>query len=225
MVYVTPDQLPRVVIFGRDLAMRNPVYASLWDNRLMLRGNEEDDFVDIYFQPRRSIEGQRHKVEPSVAALAFALAHEPTAELPQEGLNLSYSEVVEVLSHLVERGVIDAELEVRRSPLAQAVTEAMAQPGFGRPEIAEGESWDDPVEDPGFEVPNLEDPAILHQPRVEGSPRPQRMSPAVGPRSTGGVQREGLGEVDPSPREDVEHRRSFDEFPVLQGGEPVQREQ
>ena len=224
MVYVTPEQLPRVVIFGRDLALESPLYASMWDHRLMLRGDEEQGYVEMYFQPRRSYEGERYKLEPSVAALAFALAHKPTADLPQDGLDLSYSEVVEVLAHLVERGVIAAELELRRSPLAQAVAEARAQPGFGRPELTEeDEAWDDPVSHPGYEVPNLEDPAILHGPRVEDGPRPRRLSPAVGPRRSGGVEREGMGEVDPSPRGDVERRRSFDEFPVLQ--EPVQREE
>ncbi len=226
MIYVTPQQLPRVVIFGPELSLRNPMFASLWDNRLVLRANEEPGYVELYYQRRRAIEGERHKVDASVAALAFALAHEPSADLPMEGLNLSYAEVVEVLSHLVERGVIEADLELRRSPLAQAVAEAMTQPGYGRPELAEGEVWDDPLEEPGYELPDLDDPPLLNQPPADGGvQRPSRLSPAVGPRSRGGVQREGLGEVDPSPRGDVEMRREVDELPTVPGGEPVQRQE
>ncbi|MEX0885441.1 MAG: flagellar basal body P-ring protein FlgI [Phycisphaeraceae bacterium] len=245
LIYVTQEQVPRLVIFGPDMSLSSPVFASLWDNRLVLRGDEEQGYVEVYYQAPRAIEGQRYKVQPSVAALAFMLAHEPSVELPHDGLNLSYSEVVDVISRLADRGVIDAEMQVRRSPLAELVAQAMAEPGFGRPELADGEEWDADegglaTDAPGVEPPNLDDPAILQQGDGDGGGvreerGPTRIgAPSIGQRSSG-VQRgrqgsggdaaTGLHPSRPAAGSGgadfgvPQPQRSLDTFPVLhQGG-------
>lgn len=136
LVYFTQEDAPRVVIFGPDLGFAAPVVARLWNNRLMVRVDGENHAVKVYHQPRgRS--GQVLEAYPSVATLAYLLGHGPRVEDEQEGLDLSYTEVVDALHRLCREGHIPAPVEVRVSQLAAEVAAAQTtQGGDFRPETS-----------------------------------------------------------------------------------------
>ncbi|BAM04041.1 flagellar basal body P-ring protein FlgI [Phycisphaera mikurensis] len=66
------------------------------------------------------------RVAPTVAALAFFLAHRPTMGTPQEGLDLSYGRTVSVLERLARGGSMPSPMRLLDNPLAARVAEAEA---------------------------------------------------------------------------------------------------
>lgn len=138
LIDVQQSGTPRITMFGLEIGFNRPVLASLWENRLMVRAPEDSESpVEVFYQRRGSIEGQRHTIAPTVANLVFLLAHKPSSEHPTEGLDLTYGQVVEVLEALVEAEAIDAALFVRMSRLARRI-EAAAEAAPGdreRPEL------------------------------------------------------------------------------------------
>ena len=92
----------------------------------------QDEFpLSLFYQPQGWINPNDpepkpksvNNIYPSVAALAYMLGHKPTAEAPN-GLDLTYSQVVDVLYHLCQQGHIPAPFEARVSPLAALLRES-----------------------------------------------------------------------------------------------------
>ncbi|MEM8782231.1 MAG: flagellar basal body P-ring protein FlgI [Planctomycetota bacterium] len=216
-VYIEAEGLPRVVLFDEGQGFRQPVFASLWDNRMTLmspsniaqaslgleEGNTaflpvvrrgpvtdaaegvvqaevfdagggsavvrasnpdaaqilaeglpesedvgnflvqgrvtenvagrltieivgldrslEDMPLSVYYRDPREPRPTVHRVTPTVATLAFFLAHYPTMQQPQEGLDLDFGQVVDVIYSLSQNGAIPAHVTLRQSPLAEMI--------------------------------------------------------------------------------------------------------
>lgn len=134
LIYVThASGVPRLVIFDRHMAFRTPMVARLWDGRLMLKASAADEPLLLFYQGKDHFEGRTYKLNPTVATLAFMLAHRPSMEQPQEGLDLTYAEVIDAIYNLVDAGHIDADLQLDLSPLIQAISESEGK--FDEPEI------------------------------------------------------------------------------------------
>jgi len=138
--------------------------------------------VMVYYQGPDSPRGKTYKIQPTVATLAFMLAHKPTMDLPQEGLDLSYSEVVDALYRLCEKGYVSAPIKVDTTPLAALIAKQDAGELTGpRPETGgEGGSGSD-AEPRGLEP---SDPA-------EAEPTQTRPEQGTGAESAQGPSRRG----------------------------------
>jgi hypothetical protein len=152
LIFVTHQDLPRIVIFDDQLGFKAPLLATLWDNHLMLEGGAADKPISVYYQGPNEPRGQRFdNVYPSVATLAYLLGHRPTLEAPQEGLDLSYSEVVDAMYKLCQAGHISAPIEFKVSPLQRLINEyERLEPGQARPETtagSDGEEGEQPAEE------------------------------------------------------------------------------
>ncbi|MEM1098827.1 MAG: flagellar basal body P-ring protein FlgI [Planctomycetota bacterium] len=77
--------------------------------------------LSVYYRDPREPRPTVHRVTPTVATLAFFLAHRPTMQQPQEGLNLDFGQVVDVLYRLGETGNIPAQVTLEQSPLADMI--------------------------------------------------------------------------------------------------------
>ena len=84
-------------------------------------GAGPDHLLSVYYQPPRRIEGKTYKLMPTVATLAYMLGHKPTMADPQDGLDLTYSRVADVLHQLCKGGHIDAPIEVNTRSLARVI--------------------------------------------------------------------------------------------------------
>ena len=134
LIYIVQDEFPRIAIFNLMTPFETPMTARLWDNRLMLKADEPDQLVDVFYQPQRG-RSVNFQIAPTVANLIILLAHHPSIEQPHDGLNLSYSMVVNALYRLSVAQHVDAKVFVRRSPLASVIARYRRQaPGTGRPE-------------------------------------------------------------------------------------------
>ena len=151
MIYVSHARQPRLAVFDPGLVFAEPMLARLWDNRLMLRVEESNGPLTVFYQKPGQTRGETHKLRPDLATLIFFLAHEPNERQPQPGLDLSYGQIVDVVHTLCRQGVIDAPFLARVSPLAQRVAEARREAESGRPEVT-------PLDpDADLEGPSLED--------------------------------------------------------------------
>jgi flagellar basal body P-ring protein FlgI len=135
LIYVTHERRPRLAVFDRGIVFDKPMLARLWDNRLMLRVDEPRSPLKVFYQKPGEVEGKTYQLRPDLATLIYFLAHESTDRLPQPGLGLSYSEVVNIVHELSRRGVIDAPFEAESNPLAAQVTRAQRDYQTGRPEV------------------------------------------------------------------------------------------
>ena len=115
---------PRLVIFNPELGFQPPFLAKIWDNRLMLRVPGADQPVTVFFQKPGQIEGQTFIIEPRVVDLAYLMGHKPTLDSPENGLDLTYSQVVNAVYQLYEQGFIPGTFELQANPLATAIAEA-----------------------------------------------------------------------------------------------------
>ena len=143
LVYITQRGTPRIAIFNDQLGFATPMLAQLWDRRLMLRTEDGDKPLAVFYQPPGKSDARTFKLMPTVATLCYMLAHRPTLEEPQDGLDMSYSQVVDALYNLCRNGQIEAPVQLDINPLAQLIAEyeqssptmPADRPEFGAPGI------------------------------------------------------------------------------------------
>lgn len=174
LVYVTQQREPRIVIFGRDLAIVRPSTYAAWNNNFMLRGDLDNEKVDIRFHDERTGETTRFLIEPGLHAFIPFLGHRTTIERPSPGLGLNYSQTVSIIHALTQNNLVRAPFMAERDRvLARIMETRQTQRVEERPEF---------MEDPDFRE-------IYEQRDVFPTfPRP----------GTGGGGTEGAGQVDPA---------------------------
>lgn len=128
LVYVTQVGVPRIAVFSPDLGFETPLLARFWDNRLMLAMDPDQGYLDIFFQPgarggSEAVSSVKLKAVADLKTLIYLMGHKATAEQPAEGLNLTYSQVVDVVYQLCRRGDVEAPIEVVVSPLAKQIAD------------------------------------------------------------------------------------------------------
>lgn len=127
LVYITQVGVPRIAIFSPNLGFESPLLARMWNNRLMLSLDPGQDHLSIFYQPHRTDSGSpssiKLKAVPDLKTLVYVLGHKPTADQPNEGLGLTYSQAVDVVYQLCRQEHVKAPIEVRVSPLAQQIVD------------------------------------------------------------------------------------------------------
>jgi hypothetical protein len=158
LIYVTQVGVPRIAIFNPDLGFQAPMLARLWDNRLMLSHQADKGYLEVFYQPRarsgrEGPSSTKLKAVPDLKTLVYLLGHKPTVDQPAEGLDLTYSQVVDVVYQLSRRGHVDAPIEVVASPLAKQVADFEAtNTSQERPETGPETFEEDDlgIDDPGL---------------------------------------------------------------------------
>jgi hypothetical protein len=134
LIYVSQQGVPRIVLFGGDLSVRIPAVVSLWDNRLAIASggaagpSGEAQLRIRYLRPGTSTPVVT-EVRPTLPDLVTLLAATPdrTAtgkDALRQGLNLSYSQVVAVLSALQTQGATRAAFSTESDRLGAALAAA-----------------------------------------------------------------------------------------------------
>lgn len=127
MVYITQQRVPRIVLFGEGISIRQPLTASMWSDRLMFIADGQDEPMRVYYrtQPQMQngdpIDGTSRvmtaEVAPEFLDLIAFLAHQPSPEDPRPGLGLSYSETVGALYGLYKNDGFNAAFSTERDRL------------------------------------------------------------------------------------------------------------
>lgn len=134
-IYVDHKPVPTIALFTQDIPFDKPMLARLWNNRLMLRVSEPGGPLTVFYQPIGESAGETYDLAPTLSTLVFFLAHKPSDQIPEPGLNLSFSQTVDVLTTLSYEGHIDASIRAEISPLAQLISDSKIGAQDARPEI------------------------------------------------------------------------------------------
>jgi hypothetical protein len=136
------------VLFGGDLSVNVPSIVSLWDNRFALAAGGTNGQLRIRYLPVGSSRPVLLECKPTLPHLIDALASEEPSTpgatsgatgAGSQGLNLSYSQVVAVLSALQEQGATRAAFSTESDRLNAAVAAA----GEGKGLIARPDNPDE----------------------------------------------------------------------------------
>ncbi len=141
-VYITQQKSARIVIFGEALSLNQPSFVSGWDGRLMIdaKGGKK---VQVFYRDDKGRGTLTGEVDPSLTALIRYMAHKPTPDSPEPGLDFSYSQTVSALAELVRGGCVTAPIVPEQDKLALELLRAQAtRMAEERPEL----SPDGPVE-------------------------------------------------------------------------------
>lgn len=186
LIYVAQQGRPRLVLFGREARLRPGAFASGWSDRLMVKCPAETSGdgsksgkakAEVYYLDAHTGRGRRYEVDADLGKFIEFLAHRPSPEKPQQGLGLTYSEVVGALYFLQAQGAMEATLALESDELqARLLRAAEGEMSKARPETTKDigklevfaprrettTERDLPGEKPSLVVPN--DPAPTEKP-------------------------------------------------------------
>lgn len=109
MVYATLQRSPKVVIFGEDIEIRRPCFASAWNDRMMVSADSDASPVRAFYRDYRTGKTLVGEIKPHLFELVEYMAHKTTPEEPAPGLDLTYSEVVGTMAILLRKGIAPAQ--------------------------------------------------------------------------------------------------------------------
>ncbi|MHB1156526.1 MAG: flagellar basal body P-ring protein FlgI [Phycisphaerales bacterium] len=137
MIYVTRRDLPRIVVFDDNLSFNRPLLFSSADNALMLRLDQNDTNLSVYYRSPDQPRGSTTQLLPLVANLIYLMANQPTDRAPTPGFDMTYSQVVRNLHLLANAHAFNAPIVLEPSDLIHAIAQqkqSPATPGSERPE-------------------------------------------------------------------------------------------
>ena len=100
MIYVAQSGQPRIVIFGEDLEVKRPMTLYTWDGRLIVKADDGDKFLEVFYRERPELAPVIDRVKPDMASLIGYFARRPTPDRPEAGINFTYSETISALHEL-----------------------------------------------------------------------------------------------------------------------------
>lgn len=128
LIYVSQTKEPRVTIFGDGNLIEAGSFASIWDDRVMLRTSAAGDTVRVFYEAPAQPGEYRETVEfdapMEIESFISTLARPARSVTQIDALNLSYSEVVAILSATERTGMLAAGFATEEDRLASELLRA-----------------------------------------------------------------------------------------------------
>ncbi|MCZ6836262.1 MAG: flagellar basal body P-ring protein FlgI [Planctomycetota bacterium] len=121
LVYITEIGLPRIVLFGTDISIKQPMTWQTWSNRIMVTGDSDDEELEVYYRPIKSQQGFISKVNPDLNEFIRFLGHTSTIERPEPGLGLSYGETVGLIYQICRSEYVKADFRAQQDRIQAAI--------------------------------------------------------------------------------------------------------
>jgi hypothetical protein len=137
MVYVTQSGQPRIVIFDNNLEVERPMTVVAWDNRLIMKADQGDEFVQVRYREAQDTRAVLDRVRPRMLEFVSFLGRRPSKENPESGLGFSYSETIAAVHELWRSKYIKADFVAEQDRLLTALTRVDQSDDTARPEFAE----------------------------------------------------------------------------------------
>ncbi len=142
LVYITQDRYPRLVIFGPETGFPPATSAAIWDGRLRIsRADDSSQPARMLFQRseteggRRVMKSSAHDFYPSLATLAYVLAHKWNGDNdPQLGFDLTYGETVDAVYQLAKNADTPTPVHVDRGLFTRLLEGVQSDGPQQRPE-------------------------------------------------------------------------------------------
>ena len=90
LIFITQLGMPRITLFGRNLAVNVPTTVTAWSKQFMIKGDVGDEHIEVYYRPPDALQGSAFRVSPQLIELVEFLGHTTEPENPRPGLGLSY---------------------------------------------------------------------------------------------------------------------------------------
>ncbi|MCJ7542968.1 MAG: flagellar basal body P-ring protein FlgI [Phycisphaerae bacterium] len=137
MIYVSQSLRQRIVVFGRDITIRRPMFFSAPDDLVTLSATEGQLKLTAFRKvPRTGRRSEAFEVEPSVGELVRLLGTVPSPEQGKAvyGLGLTYSQVAGVLYRLCKSGDIPAGFRLQELPEVRRIY-SQSEASAGRADV------------------------------------------------------------------------------------------
>ncbi len=121
LVYITQLGLPRIAIFGYELAVKQPTTVTVWNRQLMMKSDPGERDLEIYYRPPESLVGATYLVDPRLVDLVQFLGQTTLADNPLPGLGFTYSQVVGVLHQIWRQGYLNADFKPEQDRILAAI--------------------------------------------------------------------------------------------------------
>lgn len=125
MVYITQQNEPRIVLFGKGLKVPTPTFVSGWSSRLMINADKPADEIGVYYLNHKTEDSLTASVSAELPELIEFFAHQPRPESPEPGLGLTYSETVGALYVLAESDALPGPMIAEQDVLAAELIHAL----------------------------------------------------------------------------------------------------
>jgi len=138
LVYIAQQGRPKIVIFGENPMVKQPMLASTWSNRLLLVSDSSTDPVRVRYTDAIT-QSVTKGVLPvtDLAGVTQYFARNPAGAIGGPGLNLSYAETVGALYALHQNKAMTAAFATEEDTLVAGLIEAAKTPGRReRPEFS-----------------------------------------------------------------------------------------
>ncbi len=136
IIYTTVTGKPRVVLFGRGIRLKRPLFYCPDDELVTIDASGRDKKIMVYRKvPGTQRQSDPFYVEPEVTEFIRTLGSRPTKGLDGriEGLGFTYSQVVGILHGLCKQEHISAKFVLQRSDTLRRIYSSV--PAAGRSDM------------------------------------------------------------------------------------------
>jgi len=119
MIYATRTEQARIVVFGTDVEVSNPVFFNAFDDLVTINANEGSEELTVWRKiPRTGGVSDKFHIPFDVVSLIETLGSRPEYGPDGEiaGLGLTYGQVVGVLYRMCEQGSMNAQFVLQALP-------------------------------------------------------------------------------------------------------------
>jgi flagellar basal body P-ring protein FlgI len=124
MIHVTRQGVPRISVFDQNLSLDSLALFSALDGRFMIRA-APDNQLSIFYRPAPNARPVTYTIPNNLSYLIGVMAYQPDpiVDKPSPGLDMTYHQIVHVLFHLTQQGVVKSPLVLEPSDLIERVTQ------------------------------------------------------------------------------------------------------
>jgi hypothetical protein len=140
MIYVTQSGRPRIVVFDETLQVKRPMTLVTWERRMIMKADEGDDLLQVFYRERQEVPPVIDRVKPALLEFVAFLGRKPTAQRPEVGLNLSYSETISLLHQLWRERYISCDFRAEQDRVLNDILQTDQPDKERRPEFDTDES-------------------------------------------------------------------------------------
>ena len=126
MIYVAQSGRPTIAIFGDDTEVNRPLTHSAWGNRLMIKADEGDDQLQVFYRSTNDARAEIQLVDPHLSELIPFFGHQISVEKPLPGIGLSYGETIGAVHSLWRAGHIKADFKAEQDRILAAMLRSQA---------------------------------------------------------------------------------------------------
>ena len=124
MIYVSQVGTPRIVLFGDEMKVSQPMIMTAWSNRLLVKGDDPGKDLEVYYREAIGVPAQIEKVSPNIGSLVTFFGHQTTIEAPAPGIGLTYGETIGAIYKLWRSGFLDVDFKAEQDRVLAAILRA-----------------------------------------------------------------------------------------------------